>query len=346
MRRGNERNQTKPNRRRIPGAFGMPTWSSALALAVFGALAASSAEAQQPDNAPAAIPALTATAPPDTGPAGPPVPSSACAGWAAGVSDGHGPCAACDAHSPWQIYMRAGSADPIGKGQLAERMGTGWTVQAGFEEKVSCPFSGLDVYFDFGAGYLETYGTSTQAARSTSGNLVAPRPMNPVIFFPDFFFTKLGRFRRTDLHSAFDFRYHPTFPEQWSQNLHFETSFRAGARVSAVGISYDQQNSPSLQAQVNQLKAPDPTTGAPGLDPRTFLFLSDVHKTDYAFGLFSSLGGSMTYEDVRLRRLSLGTVQLGFEVEFANDWINAGALSRGKKNLWTISPLVTLAFSF
>jgi hypothetical protein len=247
---------------------------------------------------------------------------------------------------PCELYLRGGLAAPMGSGIINSRMDVGWAVQAGLEQKVSCPNPWIDVFVDFGAGYLEAGGKGDQIPVRTPGTLIAPAPpLNTAPFSTgDFFFTQLGRFRRTDLHTALDSHFFLPYLNPAGQRR-VALDFRAGIRVSSIGISYGQMPTPTLQAEINTLIQPS-ATGAPGLDPSRLVFLSRAEKRDYAFGEFASLGASWTFEDVRYRWFSLGTVTGGVEVEFSHDWVNAGLFTNGKKSVWMVSPMLTFGWAF
>ncbi len=343
MRRGITRTEWNPNPRRTRKAFGKLSWTGrALALAVLGAVTARPAPAQGPNNAPAPMPA-SAPLSDAMGPPPPPPPPAPCAACATapievGVEPGN--------HFPCEIYVRGGIASPMGGGIINSRMDTGWAVQAGLEQKVSCPNPWIDVLVDFGAGYLEAGGKGDQIPVVTPGTLVAPAaPLNTMPFTSsDFFFTRLGRFRRTDLHTALDSHFFLPYLNPAGQRR-VSLDFRAGVRVASIGISYGQTPTPTLQAEINTLIQPS-ATGAPGLDPSRFVFLSRAEKRDYAFGEFASLGASWTYEDVRYGWFALGTITGGVEVEFSHDWVNAGLFTNGKKSVWMVSPMLTLGWAF
>ncbi len=341
MRRGITRSESNRSPRRTRKVFGAPAWTGgALALAVAGTLGARPALAQQPQQPPVLAPVLTAPVHPD------PVGAAPCASCATAPLEGVNLAPESGHLFPCELYLRGGLAAPMGSGIINSRMDVGWAVQAGLEQKVSCPNPWIDVYVDFGAGYLEAQGKGDQIPVTTPGTLIAPAPpLNTAPFTTgDFFFTRLGRFRRTDLHTALDSHFFLPYLNPAGQRR-VALDVRAGVRVSSIGISYGQTPTPTLQAEINTLIQPS-AAGAPGLDPAHLVYLSRAEKRDYAFGEFVSLGTSWTFEDVRYGWLSLGTVTGGVEVEFSHDWVNAGLFTNGKKSVWMVSPMLTFGWAF
>jgi len=248
---------------------------------------------------------------------------------------------------PWIFYLKSGTAHSLGSGEIAPRLGTGWTIQAGAMERISCPNSAMDIYVDLGAGFLSTDGTDQ--AKITSGVFFASIPATPAAMIhslQDFFVTRVSEFRRTDLHAALDLRYFPPFLNT-NENRRMFWDFRGGARAAAIGVSYAQTPTAALQAAIDMESSPDALgPGRGGRDPRGFIFFSHARKNVIAFGVFGGVGAGITCQDVQIGLLRLGSVTLAAEVEFSNDWMSLGDLTSGEKSLWLITPMVSLSFSF
>ncbi|HEV3204042.1 MAG TPA: hypothetical protein VGY77_06655 [Gemmataceae bacterium] len=246
---------------------------------------------------------------------------------------------------PWIFYLKSGPVTSLGSGELAPRLGTGWTVQAGAMERISCPNSAMDFFVDLGAGFLSTDGTDQ--AKVTSGFFFASIPPETNIHpLQNFFITRVSEFRRTDLHAALDLHYTPPFLND-NENRQLFVNFRGGARGSAIGESYAQTPTAALQTLIDAASSPDALgQGRGGRDPRVFIFFSYARKNDIGFGLFGGVGAGITYRDVQIRGFHLASVTLGAEVEFSNDWMSLGDLTGGEKSVWFIAPMVSLSFSF
>jgi hypothetical protein len=246
---------------------------------------------------------------------------------------------------PWNFYLKSGPVVSLGSGELAPRLGTGWTVQAGAMERISCPNSAMDIFVDLGAGFLSTDGTDQ--GKVTSGFFFASIPPETNIHpLQNFFITRVSEFRRTDAHAALDVHYSPPFLND-NENRQLFLNFRGGARVSAIGVSYAQTPTAALQTLIDMASSPDALgPGRGGRDPRGFIFSSNARKNDISFGLFGGVGAGITYRDVQIRGFHLASVTLGAEVEFSNDWMSLGDLTGGEKSVWFIAPMVSLSFSF
>lgn len=305
------------------------------AVAALLGLTAFRAEAQPPavlpaPGAPAAPPAAVAVPlpPPPAGPALP-APAAPCVGCIDnGLSKGV---------APWDFYVRSGIVTPVGHGGIDEHVDTGWTIQFGLREPISCPHPTVNLFANFGGGF--TYNGGDKAPVVTSGRLFfAVPPDDHDHRLADFAESRLDSLQRSFLQASLDADYAPAWLNT-TDDHRAQLFGRAGMRGTKVRAQYNTTPTPAFLETVL-------AHVGHGHNGNFIVATSNAKNLDYAFGLFLSVGASVTYYDCQLGGWNLGDVTLGAEIEYGYDWFDLGDYSKGDPGLATISPLLSIAFAF
>lgn len=233
-----------------------------------------------------------------------------------------------------EIFIKAGPVFPLGQGRLEDRVDTGWTIQAGERQALSCTDCPLVLFGELGGGYTANGGDEVPVV--TSGTFYAPfdNHMHPL---DSFFDTRLLDLQRFSFHAALGAYYHPLAQDRRGQ-LDIHLNLRLGARAGGVDADYMQTKNPVLRAL-------ELGHASHGHNPALFQYRDDV-EPGFLFGVFSSVGLGLRCHDACLAGFRLRDVTFGAEVEFGHDWFDLGDFAEGDDGLATISPLLTWAFSY
>jgi hypothetical protein len=240
------------------------------------------------------------------------------------------------------VYLKSGASIPIGGGVLEEATNTGWTIQLGLRAPIGRTDRPLSFFGEFGGDYTANDGNRQPVITSGAFMGGLPIPDDHVHPLQDFFETRFVELRRGGIHTALGANYFPTI---WNTQLSRSVALtgRLGLRAGSVSTSFHHTATPSLQ---DLMVTHGPLPEGHGHDPRFFSFFSDVKKAELYFGLFGSVGMNVTYYSVNVAGFYLGQVTLGAEVEFGHDWFGLGDFDRGDHGLATVTPMLSVGFSF
>lgn len=235
----------------------------------------------------------------------------------------------------FEAYFRLGASAPVGNGLIEDRIKTGYTIEYGLRELISCPHPSLLLFADFGGGFTRNDGQ--RGVVSTSGTFFAPFD-DHVHPLANFLNTQLQNMQRSYFNFAVDGSYFPPALNE-SPTRKVSLDLRGGARTGYMRAQYLQSPSADLiDLMVEHV--------GHGHNPFLFEFRDNVKKADYFFGLFVSAGFGMTFIDVPLGRLTMPAITLAGEVQYGHDWLRLGAFAPRDDGLATITPMLTLAIGF
>jgi len=228
-------------------------------------------------------------------------------------------------------YLKAGTVSSPGGGLWEDHTRLGFTIQTGGRAPITDPDAPLVWFGEIGGAFVGNDGTRDTVP--TPGVLTSTNPITGVSTqFPldDFFDTSLGTLRRGSLQLATGLQTTPQFGfNQGWKKLQFNT--RGGLRVGHVRATYRENQSAALAALV----AMQP----PG---NILSFTTFNDRSDTFFGLFTSLGVAVTYEDVCWGPCYFSTVSIGADIEYAYEWFDLGAFGAGDNGLGTLIPTASL----
>ena len=241
----------------------------------------------------------------------------------------------------WEIYVKAGPVVPVGV-SFSEHFHTGGTVQGGVQLPILSlgPQAALRFFGEVGGEYTAMTGDKSPEETAIIFN---SRQEDHTHTINDFFLTEIRELRQGGVHGDLGWSYDPAaLTRSEPGRLHIEG--RMGFRTGRLEAAFQQTATP---AGLQILQATEAAHIAQGLNPSLFQLLNEVKNTGTFFGLFWSLGVSVTYPDVRLGRFPLGDFTVGAEVRFTHDWIDGfGDFKQHDTVLETITPLLTLEYSF
>jgi len=235
-------------------------------------------------------------------------------------------------------YLKAGTVTPVGGGFLEDHARTGFTVQTGGRAPISDPDAPIVWFGELGGTYMGNDGTGDSVTRS--GVLIAtpppifgiPQPSLPPIPIADFYNTYLTSMRRGSLQLGTGLQFTPQFSaNQGWKKLQFNT--RGGLRVGHARMKYLDTYTADLAAAI----AAQPAVNSISLQPANVFELGDTF-----FGLFTSIGVAMTWEDVCWGPCYFKSVSIGGDIEYSAEWIDTGAFSPNDDALSTLVPTVSL----
>ncbi len=324
---------------------------SSLALVVLAALAGGPAAAQQPE-------AVTLPVPPA------PVIGPACGdGCVAARCGGCKGCGGGCFHEcadkpmgPWEAFVRSGPVFTLGNGFLETHVQTGWEIQAGLREYLWTPRPAAAFYHEVAADFVSNHGDDTTTlsrgnfrglnpdetvvhfvqngalATAPVANVAAPSAQGPLLT------NKLGDLDRGSIHYALGAEYLPGW-FNGAANRQVAFGLRGGVRGGYVSAGYEKTLNPLIEQAIRQREAAQPNG--------TISFSNTGAKNpDAFFGLFTAVGVTVTYSDLRWWGRFPGSMTLGAEVEFASEWLALGDYAPKDTELMTFTPMFTLGFRF
>jgi hypothetical protein len=223
---------------------------------------------------------------------------------------------------------------PFGGGILEHHTTPGWTVQLGARRH--CPWPGrfATVYSEFGGGYTSVGGDASTV--TTGGDilvLTAAGQLDRIIHLEDFANTRLNQLKFYTFHAALGGYSYPAWLNyRGGQNV--QLNLRAGIRTGAVNGRWLSIPTPSLLMALA------------GLEGQPIQLESDVREPGFLLGLFASTGVGVDLSNLRPRSCRVGVLTFRAEVEFGHDWFGLGDFSKGDPGLATVSPMLSLTFTY
>lgn len=241
-------------------------------------------------------------------------------------------------------YLKAGTISPLGGGFLEDHIRTGYTIQTGGRAPISNPDAPLVWFGEIGGTYMGNDGTGSGVIRP--GALVVTPPLdtsvNPPVqpppfieLEPNFYNTYLSSIRRGSLQLGTGLQFTPQFSaNQGWRKLQFNG--RGGLRVGHARMKYLDTYTADLAADIAAVEALVPGASI-ALRPSNVFEIGDTF-----FGLFTSLGVAVTWEDVCWGPCYFSTVSIAGDIEYSNEWIDTGAFSPTDNSLGTLVPTISL----
>jgi hypothetical protein len=256
------------------------------------------------------------------------------------VDDGHG-----EASLPWgwEVYVDSGPTFAVGGG-LSNHVTSGWVVEGGARQMISCVKQPWALFVDLGVGFTTIGGNASPVETS----IIAAMPDSTSHVINDFFLTTLAEYRQLSGHVALGGSYYPAMlnddvaPGARAGREVFLTG-RFGVRAGFFSTEYNQTATPG---GITELLALEAIHNNNGQSLPVFHILDNGVKNHDAFvGMFGGLGVGVRWHEASLAGFRLGDVAVGAEVVLGNDWFNLRDFAENT-NLLTISPRLTLSFAF
>lgn len=240
-------------------------------------------------------------------------------------------------------YLKAGTISPFGGGFLEEHVRTGFTIQTGGRAPISDPDAPLVWFGEMGGTYMGNDGTGSAVTRS-GVMVVSPPPIfgipQPGVSIPieNFYDTYLAAMRRGSFQLGTGLQFTPQFSaNQGWRKLQFNG--RGGMRLGHARMKYLDTYNADLAAAIATAEADFPGASIT-LRPSNVFELGDTF-----FGLFTSIGVAMTWEDVAWGPCYFRTVSIAGDIEYSHEWIDVGAFGPDDA-LSTLVPTVSLNLSW
>lgn len=238
----------------------------------------------------------------------------------------------------WEAFVKTGAVFSFGDGFFEKRIGTGWTTQVGLRQPLYRAAGPWMMFAEFGGGYSANPGLSNHPV-TTSGTVFFPAE-DHVHFEESFYDTQLVELQRYFVQGALGVYYYPAFLNSPGQRL-FHVNARGGMRCGGMEAVY------SHDVQVGLRTAVETHTGAGGsFDRNLTQFFPDARDPELFFGLFTSIGTGFTYYDACLFGRRFADITLSLDVEFGHDWFNTGAYGHNDPGFGSMTPTISLSFSF
>ncbi|MBX3413361.1 MAG: hypothetical protein KF708_11785 [Pirellulales bacterium] len=237
-------------------------------------------------------------------------------------------------------YLKAGTVTPVGGGFLEDHIRTGFTIQTGGRAPISDPDAPLVWFGEIGGTYMGNDGTGSGVIRPGALVITPPSvnliPQPPIIELePNFYNTYLASMRRGSIQVGTGLQFTPQFAaNQGWRKLQFNG--RGGLRLGHARMKYLDTYTPELLADIVAAEALVPGASI-SLRPSNVFELGDTF-----FGLYTSLGFAITWEDVCWGPCYFSTVSLAGDLEYSNEWIDTGAFSPTDNSLGTLVPTISL----
>lgn len=243
--------------------------------------------------------------------------------------------AMADAYPGVDFFLGAGTVSAVGGGFFEDRARTGWTIRGGARAPITSPHRPTVLFGEIGGAYMHNDGGGDP--QITSG-IFTDGATGQSFELADFRETHLRSLRRGSIHTAIGASMTPQGPANrgWKK-LQFNTRF--GIRLGHLDARYQQDPTAALQTLINQQVAL-------GSNPATFRFSDRVERSDTFFGLFTSMGVGVTYDNVswgfaRFRRLSFSA-----EIEYSHEWFDLGEYGIGDRGLNTLVPTLNASWAY
>ena len=243
----------------------------------------------------------------------------------------------------WEMYFKGGAVFSFGGGFFEKQIATGWTAQLGLRQPLYRPAGPWMLFAEFGGGYTSNTGLRSDPV-TTSGTVFFRQPDDDHIHpTEDFYRTRINELHRYFVQGAMGaFWYPPGFNSPGERLVHVNA--RAGMRVGGMRTSYDHEVAPGLRAIFLGHTSPPPA--GHNHNPNAALFFPGAAEPEVFFGVFGSVGVGMTYFDARLFGRRFADITLSAEVELGHEWFDMGAYGKRDPGFASVTPMLSLAFSF